>query len=263
MLIEIITIILLLIMVIMQFFVNNITRYVAIFIGILLFILQVQSAYENNKDKKTTNEKLNNIQTSLEYSIDWQNMEAKLEYLEPNIDKEIANRLVLPIKIYSLDNIKLPKNSNLNLEKIISDTYENDVFKYKELKSKDVEELFNLFSNEEKNIYQDVEEKANVGHLYLKPKEVKDNYINFSIEYSGLEPLGNYNTLQKLNNTILITRIPTFGNLKDINIIKDLQLNINTNKGVKRLYFSSRPIENGSIKALDYIGIYIPKDFFK
>lgn len=245
----------------MQFFVNKITKIVAIFIGIILLILQSHNTYQTYLHNKSVDSKLNDIKSSVEFTIDWQKSKPKLEFMTNNIDKNMANRLIIPIKVFSLDNVKLTTNTNVDIQKIIEDAYSNSVFEYKELRSKDALKIFNLFNG---NTYQDIEEKANIGHLYLEPKTIKDNYLDFEIQYSGMEPLGKFNTLQKLNNTILIAKIPMLGNVKTFNFIKNLQLNLETDQGIKRLYFNSRLLdEHGKLKVIDYIGIYIPKDFFK
>ncbi|RXJ60028.1 hypothetical protein [Candidatus Marinarcus aquaticus] len=264
MIIELITIALLLIMVIMQFFVNKITKIVAIFTGIILLILQSHNTYQTYLHNKSVESKLNDIKSSVEFTIDWQKSKPKLEFMTNNIDENIANRLVVPIKVFSLDNLKLSTNMNVDFQKIIENAYENSVFKYKELRSEDALKIFNLFTDTDGNIYQDIEEKANIGHLYLMPRVVKNNYLDFGIQYSGMEPLGNFNTLQKLNNTILITRVPALGDVKTFNFIKSLQLNLETDQGIKRLYFSSRRSDKDrKLKIIDYMGIYIPKGFFK
>lgn len=122
--------------------------------------------------------------------------------------------------------------------------------------------LFNLFADKNGNIYHDEEKQYGIDQVFLNSVNIEKNNMSFDLNFVGTEPFPRYNTLEDLNNTILIARIPTLFTLNPFNVTDRFVLKLNTEKGEKILSFGIRPFPNNKIKLLEYAAIYIPKNHF-
>jgi len=218
-------------------------------VGIILGVFQII-------DWNKKNEFEDMIKTKLETSIDWKNSEYELKFLSDKFDEKIVNKFIIALKVYSKESLA----NDISWKEILSKVHTDNINQLN-ISYHDSIKLFGMYSDANGSIFQAVEEKNGVGHLYLMPEKVEQNYINFKVQYSGLEPLSKYNTLEKLTDAIIVIQIPIFGSIEDMNLATQLVVKLKTNVGEKRLFFfpASIDIKNNSMKFVDYIGIYVPK----
>ncbi|WP_133116527.1 hypothetical protein [Malaciobacter marinus] len=257
---DILIIMIILIFTALQFYVTKYVKIAVPFIVVLLMILQISSKYNENKYKKLTLSKFNKIENSVKTNIDWNKSSFILSFIDSNIDKQFIQRVPISLKIYPLDNAIINKKVNIN--KFIQRANFNTVFDYKELKYEDSMLLFNLFADKNGNIYYDEEKQYEIDQVFLNSVNIKKNNMSFDLNFVGTEPFPRYDTLEDLNNTILITRIPTLFTLKPFNVAKTFDVKLNTGVGEKILSFNIKPFPEGKFKLLEYAAIYIPKNYF-
>jgi hypothetical protein len=257
---DILIIIIILIFTALQFYVTKYVKIAVPFIVVLLMILQISSKYNENKYKELTLSKFNKIENSVKTNIDWNKSDFLLSFIDSNIDKQFIRHVPISLKIYPLDNTII--NNKVNINKFIQRANFNTAFDYKELKYEDSMLLFNLFADKNGNIYHDEEKQHGIDQVFLNSVNIEKNNMSFDLNFVGTEPFPRYDTLEDLNNTILIARIPTLFTLNPFNVTDRFVLKLNTEKGEKILSFGIRPFPNNKIKLLEYAAIYIPKNHF-
>lgn len=230
------------------------------FIVVLLRILQISSKYNENKYKELTLSKFNKIENSVKINVDWKKSDFILSFVDSNINKQFIHHVPIFLKIYPLNNTAI--NNNVNINKFILRATFNTSFDYKELKYEDSMLLFNLFADKNGNIYHDEEKQHGIDQVFLNLVNIEKNNMSFDLNFVGTEPFPRYNTLEDLNNTILIASIPTLFTLKPFNLVKTFNVKLNTGEGEKILSFNIKPFPEGKFKLLEYAEIYIPLNYF-
>lgn len=262
---DILVVLLITLMTIIQFDLKSAKGRVALGIGLIAFIFQSFSIYQTKKENEIQKAQISEIKASVEAPIDWKKSKVQLEFVEDKVSKPFFDNLQIVLKIYPL-NEKILSSDKININEIIKTAQENKLTGYKELTTEQALNLFNMFSENGK-INNTIEEQAGINHLYLMSEHIDKEdkkIINLKSEYSGATALKNFDTLKKLNNSILVAYLPVLDHHNDatINVVNKLTLKLESSYGERRLTFYAKPIQWPNIKEYDIIGIYIPRDYF-
>jgi hypothetical protein len=195
--------------------------------------------------------------------IEWDKSEAILNIMgNASVDDFISEGQQVIIKIYRADAVDV---NGINLAKILFDIPNHGEGR-KYLNEITAKKLWYAFAREDKSNATSNERENMIEHISFYEKSLKEDHFSGinSIQKVTYEPrsTARYNSLQDLNNTVIIARFVTHTK-KDV-ILNSVNVNLRTKAGPETLSFRAKHMKDNKriLDQVRYVGIVIGKNEF-
>ena len=193
--------------------------------------------------------------------IEWDKSEAILN-IGGNIEDFVKGRQQVVFKVFPAN---LEELAAINVADIVSRASDYG-YRRKYLNEADAKQLWHVFTKENGVTFVSDESERGIEHINFYEESLKKGHFSGvnSIQKVAFEPrsVARYNSLQDLNNTIIIARYVTHTE-KNVTL-KKVDLNLRTKAGPETLSFPAKAMINGKVvyDQVRYVGIIVGKNEF-